>query len=484
MRKILSAIIVFCFWSVAYSQESLPIPPKRPQGPLPYMGEEEPSKLFPFSPFVFVPPIMNLVKSEVNISAPVALPFLEKDSTWIIKKTLAHAKGVEQYDSSKAQNGVTLLDQTTNSLLIDMNGRVLAKFPFGLTHITPNGNMLGASSGNLVKFDADLDLLWQAFAAPHHEITADENGAIYLLSRDYHDFMGLRVNFDMLKIFSADGDLIYEWRVFDHLEEFVSMIAKSPYLRHLHQPYDSAKGLVDYISQKPEEFLWHFYPMTPDTIFEFTHFNSIQVLPENAVSKKIPAFKKGNILLSFNQYGCYGILDTATGKIEWAGYLPERTTLHTPLLTPSGSILVFQNSTDSNSLWVDREKDPWLKFLHNRIPSNNQAAEPKARNWVSITEYDPVTNEKVWEYTADPKECMVAPGLGNAQRLPNGNTLVCVAIPSKGGQVFEITPEKQIVWFYASPDKDTNSGNKPLTFYRATRVSYEIAKKIIPGFKK
>lgn len=476
MRNLLFVFVICLFISPLYSQIGAvncyePHPPLANLPPFMYVSFRSPNEIAPqqFTQQVAPPPVIDSFKIV--------------DSLCFATNKFSSG-GVRNYDSTKACNGVTLLDQTTNSLLIDMQGKVLAKFPFGLTHILSNGNMIGATSGNLVKFDTDLDLLWQSFAAPHHEITTDENGNVYTLSRETHKFMGLNVNFDMMKVFSADGNLIYEWHVFDHLEEFVSIISKAPYLSHLHQPYDSAKGIVEYIAQDPEQFFWHFNPVDVDTSFEVTHFNSIQVLPENTVSKKLPAFKKGNILLSFNQYGCYGILDTATKKIEWAGYLPERTTLHTPVLTPAGTILVYQNSTDSNSLWVNRKKDPCLQYLYKRVPPKNPAPEPKARNWVSITEYDPVTNAKVWEYTANPKESLVASGLGSAQRLPNGNTLICIAVPDKGGQIFEVTPQKEIVWFYTSPEKDKENGSRPLTFYRATRVSYDIAKKIIPGFKK
>ena len=38
--------------------------------------------------------------------------------------------------------------------------------------------------------------------------------------------------------------------------------------------------------------------------------------------------------------------------------------------------------------------------------------------------------------------------ISGAQRLPNGNTLVCSGI---NGVVFEVTPEKEMVWKYANP---------------------------------
>lgn len=360
-----------------------------------------------------------------------------------------------------------------------MNGKVLAKLPFGLIYPFPDGTILGAMAPAVMKFDAEMSLLWRINAFPHHEITADENGFIYLLSSDGHKFMGLNVNFDVVKIYNPDGELIYDWHVFDHLDEVISVISKSAYLKGLHYPYDPVKGVGEYIAQDPERFFWHNNPVTKDTSFEFTHFNSIQVLSENAVSAKIPAFKKGNLLLSFNPYACYGILDTASGKIEWAGYLPDRTTLHTPVLTPAGTILVFENSTQS-SLWVDKKNDPVLKYLHRRLPPKKPSQEPEPRAWVSITEYDPVTNAIVWEFTATPKEWLQADALGNAQRLSNGNTLICAASGNRGCQVFEVTPEKEIVWNYMSPEINPE-GNQPVCFYRAKRISFEMAKKIAAG---
>ena len=38
--------------------------------------------------------------------------------------------------------------------------------------------------------------------------------------------------------------------------------------------------------------------------------------------------------------------------------------------------------------------------------------------------------------------------MGNAQRLPNGNTLVC---ESSYGRFFEVTQEGEIVWEYVNP---------------------------------
>jgi hypothetical protein len=62
----------------------------------------------------------------------------------------------------------------------------------------------------------------------------------------------------------------------------------------------------------------------------------------------------------------------------------------------------------------------------------------------------------VWSYTAPKKTDFFAPGMGSAQRLPNGNTLISTGL---GGTIFEATPEKEIVWNYMAP---ADSGPNPV----------------------
>ena len=53
-----------------------------------------------------------------------------------------------------------------------------------------------------------------------------------------------------------------------------------------------------------------------------------------------------------------------------------------------------------------------------------------------------------WEYVADPPQSFYSALLAGAERLPNGNTLIC---ESMKGRVFEVTPEGEIVWQYINP---------------------------------
>ncbi|HYV36887.1 MAG TPA: aryl-sulfate sulfotransferase [Gemmataceae bacterium] len=53
-----------------------------------------------------------------------------------------------------------------------------------------------------------------------------------------------------------------------------------------------------------------------------------------------------------------------------------------------------------------------------------------------------------WSYTADKKGDFFAQNISGAQRLPNGNTLICSG-PS--GIIFEVTPKNEVVWKYVNP---------------------------------
>jgi hypothetical protein len=54
----------------------------------------------------------------------------------------------------------------------------------------------------------------------------------------------------------------------------------------------------------------------------------------------------------------------------------------------------------------------------------------------------------VWEYQDQSLFDFFSPYISGAQRLPNGNTLICEGCD---GRIFEVTPAGQIVWEYVSP---------------------------------
>jgi len=75
----------------------------------------------------------------------------------------------------------------------------------------------------------------------------------------------------------------------------------------------------------------------------------------------------------------------------------------------------------------------------------------------SVVEVNPTTSEVVWEYIGDPPTTFFSGHISGAERLANGNTLIC---SGEKARVFEVTPEKDIIWEYAYPKE----------LFRATRV--------------
>ena len=88
-----------------------------------------------------------------------------------------------------------------------------------------------------------------------------------------------------------------------------------------------------------------------------------------------------------------------------------------------------------------------------------------------MLEINPVTFEKVWEYSIAGTERFrfYSHYVSSAQRLPNGNTLIT---EGADGRLIELTPEHEIVWEYVSP----YFGKVETTrhhIYRAHRVPYD-----------
>jgi hypothetical protein len=66
-------------------------------------------------------------------------------------------------------------------------------------------------------------------------------------------------------------------------------------------------------------------------------------------------------------------------------------------------------------------------------------------------------DKALWSYTAEKKTDFFASFISGADRLPNGNTLIC---SGPDGTVFEVTPEKEIVWKFVNP-RATGGGPGP-----------------------
>jgi len=113
-----------------------------------------------------------------------------------------------------------------------------------------------------------------------------------------------------------------------------------------------------------------------------------------------------------------------------------------PGLVGAGNIMVFNNGQgrpDGRYSSVDVIVPPIDESGHyTLIPGS--AYGPKEADWI---------------YTDENKPDFFSQNISGAQRLPNGNTLICSGTV---GTIFEVSPAKRIVWKYIYPDSGRGPG--------------------------
>ena len=135
---------------------------------------------------------------------------------------------------------------------------------------------------------------------------------------------------------------------------------------------------------------------------------------------------------------------------------------HNPHIIPkglpgAGNLLVFDNGGSAG-----------YGFANPAAPNGEASLR---RDFSRVLELNPVSFEKIWEYSIGGSEKfqLFSHYVSNAQRLPNGNTLIN---EGADGRIFELTPDKEIVWEYVSPFFGTR---EPIShrIFRAYRVPYD-----------
>jgi Arylsulfotransferase (ASST) len=162
-----------------------------------------------------------------------------------------------------------------------------------------------------------------------------------------------------------------------------------------------------------------------------------------AMGNSVLELADGDILASYRPISTVIRIDRKTGEIVWKLGPPTLAGQHAPTPLENGNILIFDNG-------VHRLDDP-LPFSR-------------------VIEINPATNEIAWTYQDRPVSNFFSPRMGNAQRLPNGNTLINEA---SFGRFFEVTRDGEIVWEYVNPFFGGPAHAQTNTVFRALRYSAE-----------
>ena len=317
--------------------------------------------------------------------------------------------GIYEYDKDRATPGFTLFTPLGFDVthLINMKGEVVHEWklpsePGNYAYLLENGNLLAATrttdgpknlpakGGHIVELDWDGNIVWEHVdPVQHHDFRRLENGnTIYLGWKLLNDEQIKRHTGGLPGTEHADG--VYG--------DTITEIAPDGEV-----VWDWFVG--DHMEMEK-------YPNHPGAWRrEYAHGNTLA-----------PTLN-GDLIINQRMNGAMAIIDKKTKKIRWAMQNWEFGQQHDVQMIDNGNLLFFANGA-------------MLATYHG----------PEAGS--RVIELNPETNEIVWEYHSEAPRDFFSWFISGCQRLESGNTLICEGIY---GRLFEVTPEREIVWDYVSP---------------------------------
>jgi hypothetical protein len=356
------------------------------------------------------------------------------------ERTAPGESGVVIYDSGRTWPGHNLYccGPCPDVRLMDMEGTVIHAWGHpdgdkGRWHhavMLPDGSTAGISNEPryLIRLDRNSDLVWKRDIPCHHEILLSSDSTLLTIMDEKVSYRDLEVLFPVIVELTLGGEEIGRWSACEHLEEMKTVFDTSSFLDTILDSMLAEGRNLRRIGTRNEA--------TPlpegGVLYDYFHMNAIDVLPETPLSPLARAFQPGNLLICLKHVNQIGILDRVTGEPLWAWGEGVMEWPHHPTMLDNGNILVFDNGSH--------------------------------RGYSRILEINPLTKAIEWEYVENPREDFFSYSRGSAQRLPNGNTLIC---ESDRGRAFEVTEEGETVWEWFNP---MISEGKRGQVYRMIRV--------------
>jgi len=403
-------------------------------------------------------------------------------------------------DSSSYQGYTLFIPKTnTTTYLIDNMGRVVHTWegeynPAASAYFLEDGTLLRSSllpdtdgnSGGFRKVSWNGEILWEVpFGLQHHDLNPLPNGNVIMITTDVitkNEAIAMGRDLKILgprlrslhivevKYVSVDSsEIVWEWWARDH---FI-------------QEYDSTKANYGIVSDHPELINFN-YPASDAA--DWLHPNSIDY-NENL----------DQVMVSVREISEIWIIDHSTTTEEAASHSGGKQGRGGDLLYRWGNPQAYNRGDSSTQILYRQHNATWIKSdcpgAGNITIFNNGLGRPEGAfsmveeitppvdtsgyyYLVSGLAYGP--NQVTWRYPEELDTNFFSPNFSSAQRLPNGNTLIC---SGANGTFFEVTSEGKIVWWYVNPV----TSNGPLrqndevadnAVYRCYRYSTDF-----PGFK-
>lgn len=319
----------------------------------------------------------------------------------------------------------------------------------------------GGKGGYVEKYDWDGKLLWsyEIFndsLTQHHDIEVLPNGNILVLA--WHHISKLEAmmlgrrseNFqqgsggdelwgeriiELRPIGKDSAEIVWQWDLFDHIVQDVD-INKPNY--GVIQDHPELMNINYAINLKTYDWIHAnsiaYNPKTDQIIISTHNISEVWVIDHSTTTAEAKSHQGGtygmggDILYRWGNPEAYGWGVKSNRKLfrqHDAHWIPGG-------YQDSGKIMVFNNGQERDTLYstVDVFAIPNL--------SNNA--------YKSVLPYGP--NNFTWTYKDSVPTSFFSVVISGANRLPNGNTLICSGVQ---GRFFEVTPQKKIVWEYKNP---------------------------------
>jgi hypothetical protein len=345
------------------------------------------------------------------------------------------------------------------------------------------------AGGRVQEFTWDGELVWDfKFGddkrTPHHDITRLPNGNILMIVWDRKtskeaiaagrrpETVSTHLLPDSLveikKTGKTTGEVVWEWHLWDHLVQDhdpskanYGKVAEHPELVDINYTGQDVVGAIAAKKGGLDKLKGIGYvggPMGKGRNPDWTHFNAVAYNAD-----------LDQIVVSVHAFSEIWVIDHSTTTAEAASHKGGRSGKGGDLLYRWGNPRTYRAGTAKEQRLFAQHSAHWipkgLPGAGNLLVFNNGGRRPDG-NYSSVDELVlPVDKEgnytlkpgkaygpegPAWSYSAPKKSDFFSMLISGAQRLPNGNTLICSGI---NGTVFEVTADKKMVWKYINPSK-------------------------------
>jgi hypothetical protein len=380
-------------------------------------------------------------------------------------------------NDARSFRGYTLFAplRSTTTYLIDNDGKLVRSWqssypPGNSVYLLENGHLLrtgnvrnqtftsGGQGGRVQEFDWNGALLWDFEYSSdqylqHHDVEPLPNGNVLLIAwelKSSSEAIAAGRNPALVssrglwpdKIIevkpqgASGGEIVWEWRTWDHLI----------------QDFDATKPNYGVVADQPELIDLNF---ANNTNADWQHVNAVAHNPQ-----------LDQIMLSVhNNFNEIWIIDHGTTKAEAAGHTGGKYGKGGDLLYRWGNPRAYKMGATGDQKLSGQHDAQWIAprsggGAGNILIFNNGAN----RRYSSVDEIIPPVEANgnytrasgsafgpsaaTWSYVAPNPNDFYAMNISGAQRLPNGNTLIC---DGPHGIFFEVTAAKEVVWKYINP---------------------------------